>query len=355
MKTKLIIVCACLASILAGCAKEAVIASDNEQMCELVLDVHVPDVRMTKASAYTTAQDYETSVNSVQVLVFNKVSGLLEKYYDAGTSLSGINLTSTIGEKTVWAVVNGPDLKDIQTLVNLRNTAISLGVHNSLTKTVGMVMTGSKDVTLSSTSTTCTVDVSRLVSRVVLGSVKNSLPKAYGDITLVSAMLTNVVGNQNIEGSADALEWYNRYGRADENPQVQSHMIDGSKYKATCPDLTYKAINATVTSATPHAPDTPYFFYTMPNSSANAPSAFSTTFTAQRTVLVVKAQFSAQMYYYPVVLDSAALERNKTYYVKMDITGPGSYDPNTPVKKGDCTTSVVVADWLSGTDYNVTI
>ena len=77
----------------------------------------------------------------------------------------------------------------------------------------------------------------------------------------------------------------------------------------------------------------------LPNSSTAAPSGFLSTFAAQRSVLTVVATISGKTYYYPVVLDNATLERNKSYTVGLTITGLGSEDPNKPVEKGSLTAS----------------
>jgi len=356
MKTKFIIVIASLVCVLTGCAKETVVSTIKEDLCRLELDVRMPESAITKASiSYTSSVAYEDSVNKVQILVFSKSSGLLEKYKDAGKSLKGISMDLTKGTKELWAVVNGPDLSAVKTLNDLKNTTVNLGTDNGIQTSKGMIMTGSAEVTISAAGSSCAVTVSRMVSRIALVSIQNSLPEAYGNLQIVSATLTNVVVNQNISGTAKEMEWCNRYGRADEKPQVSSHFIDGATYKASCPDLTFKSLNLTLNNTKTHTPQTPYLFYTMPNSSTTAPSAFSTTFTAQRTVLVLKAIFSTQTYFYPVVLDKAVLERNKTYAIAVNITGPGSSDPNTPVEKGDCSVSITMADWVQGTDYNVTI
>ena len=322
---------------------------------ELVLNLDFPEAVATKAvSAYTTAQSYETQVNSVQILVFAS-DGKIDKYLNAGTSTSGISVSTVSGTKTVWAVVNGPDLKSVGTLSELQGTAITLGGNQSTTASTGFIMAGSNTCTVGSSSSSCSITVSRFVSRVALVSVTNSLPASYGAMTVNCAYLTNVVGNQNLAGSASASTWYNRFGRADETPQVSSHIIDGGTYKASCEALTYRGISASASNGSSHTPSTPYLFYGFPNGSTAAPGNFSTTFSAQRSVLVVKATVGGTAYYYPVVLDDAAPARNSSYTVALTITGPGSDDPNKPVQKGSMSASITVSPWSSGAVYDETI
>lgn len=346
---------------LTSCNKDVIpeggsnVEANQLQESELVLSLDFPEAVETKAvSAYTTAQTYETQVNSVQILVFDS-AGKIDKYLNAGTKTSGISISTTAGAKTVWAVVNGPDLKDIGTLSALQGTAITLGGNQSTTASTGFIMAGSNTCTVGTSSVSCAITVSRFVSRVALVSVTNSLPSSYGSVTINGAFLSNVVGNQNIAGNAAASTWYNKFGRADESTQVSSHIIDGSTYKASCPELTYKGISATAAIGASHAPSTPYLFYCFANSSTTAPGNFSTSFSAQRSVLVVKATVGGTAYYYPIVLDDAAPARNASYTVALTITGPGSDDPNKPVQKGSMSASITVSPWSSGAVYDETI
>lgn len=346
---------------LTSCNKD--IVSENipdmpqEQVSEgqMILSLDFPEAIQTKAvTAYTTAQTYESQVNSVQILVFDS-AGKIDKYYNAGKTTSGISISTVTGAKTVWAVVNGPDLKACAKLSDLQATDLTLGGNNSITASTGFIMAGSASCTVGTSTVNCAITVSRFVSRVALVSVTNSLPASYGSLTVNCAYLSNVVGNQNMAGNASAATWYNKFGRADESTQVSSHIIDGSTYKASCPDLTYKSISGTAAVGASHTPSTPYLFYCFPNSSTTAPAAFSTSFAAQRTVLVVKATVGGTAYYYPVVLDDAAPARNSSYTVGLTITGPGSTDPNQPVAKGNMSASITVSPWASGAVYNETI
>ena len=167
--------------------------------------------------------------------------------------------------------------------------------------------------------------------------------------------LSNVVGNQNLAGTASPSTWYNKEGRKDESPLVESHIIDGSTYTASCPTLTFKSVAQSVANGASHTPSTPYFFYSYANSATASPSGFNATFAAQRSVLVVVATVDGAICYYPVVLDDAALVRNTTYTVGLTINSVGSTDPNKPVEKGAINVTVTVAGWQAGATYDETI
>ena len=309
---------------------------------------------LTRAvTAYTTAQTYEKQVNKVQIFVFNS-DGKIAAYKNNGTSLTG-TISTTAGAKTVWAVINGPDLPSIGTLSDLQSTAVDLSA-NSTTAATGFVMAGSGSCTVSgSGSVPCNFSVSRLVSRVALASVTNNLPSSYGALKIERVFLCNVVGNQNIAGSASPATWYNKDGRADESTRNTAHIIDGSTYNASCPTLTFKSVAQNVANGATHAPSTPYLFYSFPNSATAAPNGYADPFTAKRTVLTVVATIDGTIQYYPVVLDDAVLARNTAYTVGLTITGLGSDDPDKPVTKGSISVTITVSNWSAGAVYDETI
>ena len=342
------------AAVLCSCDKNADCvpcqkAEENQEPATLSVSLGFDDPQTRAVTAYTTAQDYEKAVNSVQILVFD-ASGKINMYKDAGTTVSDIQLSTTAGQKTVWAVVNGPDLSTVATLSALQAKAVDLA-DNSLTKTEGFVMAGSTSCTVSATGGTAAVTVSRLVSRVALQKVTNSLPSGYGALKIDNVTLINVVGNQNLAGNASIATWYNKMGRKDGG--AQADIIDGSTNKASCPSLTFVAPAATVNNGAAHTPATPHLFYCYPNATSADANGWVSSFTARKTRLVVAATISGTKYYYPVTINTP--ERNKAYTVELTITGLGSTDPDQPVSKGAITASVTVQGWQTGATYEETI
>ena len=342
------------AAVLCSCDKNADCvpcqkAEENQEPATLSVSLGFDDPETRAVTAYTTAQDYEKAVNSVQILVFD-ASGKINMYKDAGTTVSDIQLSTTAGQKTVWAVVNGPDLSAVANLSALQAKAVDLA-DNSLTKTEGFVMAGSTSCTVSATGGTAAVTVSRLVSRVALQKVTNSLPSGYGALKIDNVTLINVVGNQNLAGNASISTWYNKMGRKDGG--AQADIIDGSTNKASCPSLTFAAPAATVNNGAAHTPATPHLFYCYPNATSADANGWVSSFTARKTRLVVAATISGTRYYYPVTINTP--ERNKAYTVELTITGLGSTDPDQPVSKGAITASVTVQGWQTGATYEETI
>jgi hypothetical protein len=353
MKKTISMMMAAAAIALAACEKapEAVPEAGEEGV--ITVSIAPQDGPETRAvSAYTAAQTYETQLNSVQVFVFGS-DGKINAYKNIGTSTSA-SLSVTSGAKTVYAVANCVDLSYVGTLTDLEAKAFDLSA-NSTTASKGFLMAGKASCTVSSGTTNCSVAISRLAARVALQSVTNSLPASYGALKVERVFLCNVVGNQNIGGNATQSAWYNKEGRKDEGTRDSAHIIDGSTYTASCPELTFKSVGTSVNNGASLTPSTPYLFYGYANSVKIAPAGFSSTFSGQRTVLVVAATVDSKLYYYPVVLDESTIERNTTYTVGLTITGLGSEDPNKPVEKGSFSVSVSVDGWKTGATYDETI
>ncbi len=338
---------------IAACNKQHLPSMRTSEYGTILVSIAPQDGRQTKSvTAYTTARSYETKVNNVQVLIFGD-DGKINYYKDLGSKLSG-ELSITSGIKTVYAVVNGPDLSDIATISDLEAVAVDLSA-NSTSDSNGFVMAGKTTCSVSSGSVNCSVPVSRLVARITLKSISNKLPSSYGDIQIKRVFLANVVGNQNLSGIASTNTWYNQEGRMDETPLVESHIIDGVAYTASCPELTYRETDFKVVNGSSHDPIDPLLLYCYPNSCTTAPGGFSPSFSPQRSVLVIAAIVNEALFYYPVVLDNAIIDRNTSYSVALTVSSIGSLDPNNPVDKGAAEVSVSIEGWKTGASYEETI
>ena len=351
---KTISILAMAAAVLCSCDKNAdcVPCEDQQETGTLAVSLLFDEGAQTKAvTSFTTSQTYEKQVNKVQVFVFDE-SGKINIYKDAGTTQSNISISTTTGKKTIWAVVNGPDLSEVASLAELEDTALDLAA-NSTTAATGFVMAGSTSCTVSATAATANISVSRLVARVALQKVTNQLPDGYGALTIENLVLTNVAGNQNIAGDATPATWYNKMGRKD-GATESSQIIDGETNKASCEALTFKSVKQEVAHGSNLNITTPYLFYSFPNSNTAGSTGWVNPFTARASRLVVTATIDGVKYYYPVTL-SKKLERNKAYTVEITITGLGSTDPDKPIEKGGLTAAITVLDWVDGGSYEETL
>ena len=140
------------------CQKE----EGQEQTATLQVSLDLEGEPQTRVTNYVTAQAYETAVNDVQIFVFDS-KGALATYLDADTKTTGISINTIYGQKTVYAVVNGPDLSTITTQEELEHTAVDLGA-NSTTTSKGFVMVGSSTCNVSGSTATVSIAVKRLVA-----------------------------------------------------------------------------------------------------------------------------------------------------------------------------------------------
>lgn len=337
------------ATLLAACDRTNLTPTPQGGSIEIAFNV--PEA--TRA----VAQGNEAVINDVQVLLFNE-QGNLYKYHSfdaAEISAKSATISSVLnGDYSVYVVANGPDLREYTTLTSFLSADIDLDEFNSPAS--DFVMEGHKDATVSGTGVTpLTVAISRYVSRVVLKSVTNSLPAAYGNLTVERVFLSNAVRVQEISGSFAPGDtpgnWYNKEGRMDEAVRDADHIIDGTAYTASAPSMTYADMAQMLAGGASWTGEK--FFYAYPNSATADPDGFNEPFAAQKSVLVIVGTFGGNTWYYPVVLKNG-LARNTSYEVSATITGAGSDDPNKPVTTGSLSVTVTVDNWLDGTSYTET-
>ena len=126
-KRTLPIIFAIAAAVFCSCDKNAdcVPCEETKENGTLAISLLFDETTPTQAvTAYTTSQTYEKQVNRVQVFVFDE-DGKVNIYKDAGTTQSNIAISTTTGKKTVWAVVNGPDLSNVASLSELEDVAMA--------------------------------------------------------------------------------------------------------------------------------------------------------------------------------------------------------------------------------------
>lgn len=348
MKERILLI-AFAALALASCSKETSLSQENtdRQVCELTVNIHQESMPLTKTgNAFDTELEYEKAINSLQLFIFD-TDGLIRHYCTVEKNNDAYKKTVTIsaGEKHVWAVANYKDLSTIMTEDELKASVVKLE-DNSTEADKGFVMADNQSVNLTGISASITLTLRRMVGRIALQSIKNSLPAAYGALTINRVFISNVVGNQNLNGDAEPVVWYNQEGRKDETPRNITHIIDGSTYKASCESLTFKNVNSGIDLGSSLDFDGDYVFYGMPNNESASPYGFMDQFAPQMTVLVVDASINGKTYYYPVVM-SEGIMRNASYTVYLTITDLGSDDPNYPPLRGSLNVTVNVKEWDS--------
>ena len=214
-------------------------------------------------------------------------------------------------------------------------------------------MTASATATVASgAGGSATLALNRQVARVALGSVTNHLPAPYGTVRVLRTFLCNVVGNQNVAGTAAASVWYNRNATSD---NVAGHVIGTTGHTAQEASLTYAELNEDVALDATHG-FTTKFFSAFPNALTNPNNGHTATFAPTATVMMVVVQIKGVPYYYPVAL-IGTLERNKDYKIDLTLISLGNTEdqPFNKIEKANLAATVQVSDWVSGATYTESI
>ena len=311
---------------------------------------------LASTKAIIGATPGEMRVNSLMLYVFD-ANGMLDLAHsctnneiDAKQAVMEVKT----GSKTVCALANSRG--DLLAAANAKATYTELEqlpilLGDNLTD--GLLMTASASAMVASgTGGSATLQLSRPVARVALGSVTNRLPAPYGTVRVLRAFLCNVVGNQNVAGTASASVWYNRNATSD---NVAGHVIGTGGHAAQEASLTYAELNEDVALDATHV-FTNKFFYAFPNTLTSPNNGHTATFSPTATVMMVVVQIKGVPYYYPVAL-TGTLERNKDYKVDLTLIGLGNTEdqPFNKIEKASLAASVRVSDWTSGATYTESI
>lgn len=316
MYRKLIYAVAALAvTCVVSCKKDMMVAEDTSSdsgVTELTVGINRS---LTKSTTITDGD--EVKINSLQVFVFR--DDALDAYASV-ENLSEVTLSCTKGERTVYALVNAPDMSHISSKKVLLATRTSLSNYPEY----GFEMIGSKDVVLPQTST-ITIDVTRIVSRVVLKQVtRNFTTPALMDLEfkIDEVYLLNVADDITYALTGTSEYW-----------------INAGCYDGSLPELTHDSPELNIENEDYRPLN--YRYYAYPNDSEDS---IDENWCPRRTRLVLKTSLGGKVYYYPITLPE--LEPNKSYEIEnLTITRPGSDDPDEPVTFQEATFNINVLPW----------
>lgn len=301
----------------------------------------------TKASL--TGLD-EKAVRCLQVFVFNASTGKRET--DKFVSASSLTITAPVGNKHIWAVVNHDRFDDIPTEGELKKKVCSLQDNYTADSGIRLVMAGEKDVTVTQENLPVEVNVTRLVSRIVLKKVTRKFADTYlknCTFTIKDIYLKNVAGDTEFSldkkngtewDIKDPSVWYNKM--RDENTASVSPLICDHNLGIACEEGTEKSIERV--------------WYTCPNPTSGDSNAAD--WSARHTRLVVHAEVTgygsgAIQSYYTFTLP--VLKRNCSYEIAgITFTMLGKADDNddTVTDTGVASITLSVKDWDSTTPLN---
>lgn len=298
---RFILIPAAIIAALSSCTPSADIP---EERTSLTVSIAPAGTKATNISA-----DNEVRVESLQILVFRDDE--LDAYGNAGSDLE-ITLSCTAGDRTVYALVNGPDVSGSSTKTEFLATLHSLD-DNALN---AFIMTGSVRVTLPAANTVH-IEVNRVVARIDLQDLQRQFTapalKTLG-FNVTRIYLDNVVGGNDIGMSLPCDSFGNE-----------------GQYNGDWATFTCDAVGAEIADGSTLGQA--HVFYAYPNDNS-----------VKETRLVVEAVQNSKTYYYHVVLP--ALESNHRYVIpKLTVTRLGSEDPDTPVQITDQPFEIEIMPW----------
>ncbi len=306
----------------------------------------------------------EKAVNTLRFYIFD-AHGMLETAHACtAAELSGRKADIPVkhGSKTVFAVANlgGTPLAAADgcaTLAELEAVAIGL-LDNS---TSALIMTAKGTATVSAgTGASCSLSLARPVAKIALGTVTNGLPAPYGSIKVRHAFLCNVVGNQNLGGTAAPATWYNQNGTDAANGGKTATIGQGG-HSAQASAFTWKSYGSgqAIAAGGSYNFAAGTVFYAMPNPTRTLPSnaAYTATFTPTCTVLMLVVEVKGVLYYYPVAL-SQQLGKNTDNLVNIRLIGLGNTLEDGPFNKigrAEIAVDVRILDWTDAATYTETL
>jgi len=310
------------------------------------------------------ATSAEKTVNTLRFYIFD-AHGMLETAHACtAAELSGrqADIRVKYGSKTIFAVANlgGTPLNAADGCATLTELeAVTIGLLDNATSAFIMTAKGTASVS-SASGASCSLNLARPVAKISLGTVTNNLPSPYGSIKVRHAFLCNVVGNQNLAGTAAPATWYNQNGTDAANGGKKATIGQGG-HTAQASTFTWKSYGSgqSIAAGGSYNFASGTVFYAMPNTIQTVPStsAYTASFTPTCTVLMLVVEVKGVLYYYPVAL-SQQLRMNTDNLVNIKLIGLGNTLEDGPFNKigrSDLAVDVRILDWTNGATYTETI
>lgn len=323
MRKKIFYVAAAVA-MLSACEGKETVEQLPDVREKVSLEVVMSSSETTKVSG--VGGDEEKSVSNYQVLVYDMSSRMLEAFATPKPTDTSVSLECTVGPKEVVVLANAPDVSSkvsydafVATSSYLKDNAVG-----------SLVMEGHTSCDITSAMSSVTVNIRRIVSKVVLEKVEVDFESdVYDDMDFVlkSAYLTNVAAEKKyLAKGEDPALWYNKIVKSDAT-EVDG-LVFGSLEDAELQNPSVYADN--------------HHFYCYPN------PCKEDTFSAEEwsprpTRLVVEAELDGELYYYPVSLP--VLQQNTKYHVTLRIVRPGATSPEQDMDKSTASFTIKIEEW----------
>lgn len=329
MKNRLTICAVALAAVCA-CSKQADALQPEGSGAKASLNVSVKG-SSTKAAAETIGD--EAKVGSLQVFVFK---GDNLDVYGQASGTTSMTLSATVGARTVYAVLNGPDLSGVVSKSALE-AAVSRLSDNAADN---FVMVGSQDVTLSKTSNV-SVSVDRIAARLRIKKITRKFSSAgLASLDASKFEITRVY-------VADAVT-DNNYAVSKTSGFTWNNSTLGGSAISTSDAFLYKAPASPVTLAQNASSSEEYVFYVYPN------PATEESASALFTRMIVECRIDGEYYTYPVIVEGG-VQKNRSYEVnELIITrygnpsnGDNTVDPgeDDKIESFDIPFGITINEW----------
>lgn len=323
-----------LAAVTLACNKNISLVVDDVETAlgELSVTMQMEAVMSKSIEDEYALLDGEKVVNSVSVLVFDKKSTCLAAAMTVRSITEKCTMSLPEGEKTVYVVVNHPDVSSVTEIADVQNLADDLTVTSL--RSDGLMMIGTADcIVLAGKTAEAYVALKRLVSRVVLQKVTCSLPSQYKDMRLDCVFLGNANTKQDFCGISSVMQ--NRKGYFG-NP---SYPIGKGTTVGACPEYFYRAAGEVIVNG--DSSKDKYYLYCQPDSSEDV------------TCMYLLMTIGTEQFYYIVPLYNG-LRSNHTYSVDVEIVNLGSdLPPDGETGKGELKAFVEFRPWDAGDSYDV--
>lgn len=336
---------ALLAVVFTSCEKNESL-STNEKLLESKLLLSIVPDSQTKATG--SAHGVQADDNAVQTLEFfvfraeGSDAGMLDAYkkFTAAqlSSLSNLEITTTTGKKNIYAVANShrDNWTGIKTITEFQQQVASLQNEN----VKNFTMVGNIEAELQ-TTTSVTMSISRLVSRIQVASIKtNFAGTPYEGSTLqnVKIYLINVAGDKLYHNGVDQP-----------TPTTLNikKAVAADVNNCTMTNMLYDDVATNISDA---AYSTVHSFYCYEN------MVGAETASQRFTKLVIQGELNGHTYYYPISVNRegfgydssighSGVKRNTSYALNVTILRPGSLDPDQPVEHSALKATINVSNW----------
>lgn len=254
-------------------------------------DVPTPKVDVVVSTSFhATKTPAEDMIDNLQVFFF-KANGDLA-YRGSIANGASVRMQITPGTFDVFVIANsesidGEGLNKTELLSNY----ITLLSQNPEKPT----LIGNEQKTVTNRSASISINVSRVISRVIVHSITNALPEESlngQDFTLVGVYLTNACGSVDLSGDSGNL-WYNKMGHKSEADSYLYHPItDGVIGMNTSKDVELT-------------------LYLLPNSTKDDNT--DELWSSRHTRIVLKTKLGDTFYYYQLTLPKVGMNESYEY------------------------------------------